>query len=151
MILRSVIIPILTLMLMTNCRAQSINECEGKVEIQYEKTSRKTKQDGLEADQNMKSVSIEFLNYFNHKVKGYVNGELQFEEVVVTDDVTGMSQKYFGYNYSKDDNLPTIKVDIDGVDCFKITVLEKYKLIYVFLSENNEITVRYSNSIYEVE
>lgn len=152
MILRSVNISLLTLILMTNCSAQSTNKCEGKVEIQYEKTSRKTKQDGLETDRNMKSVSIEFLNSFNHKIKGYINGELRFDETVVTDGITGMSDKYFGYNYSKDTDLPLVKLSIEDLDkCFEIEVLEKYKLIYVFLSENNEISVRYSNTIYEAE
>jgi hypothetical protein len=152
MIIERVAISILTIMLMVDCSAQSSTECDGEVEIQYEKTSRKTKRDGLETDRKMKSVSIEFLNNFNHKIKGYINGELQFEDVVVTDDVTRMSEKYFGYNYSKDVDLPVIKVSIEGLDkCFEIKVLEKYKLIYVFLSENNEITVRYSNTIYETE
>lgn len=136
---------------MFDCSAQSNTECDGKKEIQYEKTSRETKQNGLETDRNLKSVSIEFLNNFNHKVRGYVNGELQFEEIVVTNDITGMSQKYFGYNYSKDDNLPKIRVEIEGVDCFEIKILEKYKLIYVFLSKKDEVTVRYSNTIYETE
>lgn len=136
---------------MFDCSTKSNTECNRKVETQYEKTSWKTKQNGLETDRNMKSVSIEFLNNFNHKVKGYINGKLEFEEIVVTNDVTGMSQKYFGYNYTKDDNLPKVRVVIEGVDCFEIEVLEKYKLIYVFLSKRNEVTVRYSNTIYEAE
>lgn len=147
-----VIISILSVMLMIDCSAQSSTECNSEVEIQYEKTSRKTKRNGLETDRSMEAVSIQFLNNFNHRIKGYINGELRFEDVVVTDDVTGMSEKYFGYNYSKDINLPIIKISIEGIDkCFEIKVLKKYKLIYIFLSENNEITVRYSNTIYEEE
>ena len=97
----------------------------------------------------MKAVSIEFLNNFNHQVKGYINGELLFDELVVTDDVTGLSNKYFGYNYSRDDDLPLINLIIEGIDnCFEIEALRKYKLIYVFLSDKSEVTIRYSNTIY---
>ncbi len=116
-----------------------MTNCSGEVEIQYEKTSREIKQDGLKTDRKMKSVSIEFLNHFDHKVIGYVNGELMFEDTVITDDVTGMSEQYFGYNYSNDDSLPSIKVNIEGVDCFELEVLKKYKLIYVFLTETNTV------------
>ena len=137
--------------LLTNCFAQSNVNCEGKYETQFEKTSSKTKKDGLETNRKMKAVSVEFLNNFNNKVKGYINGELVFDETVITDDASGISGQYFGYNYSNDDSLPTVKVDIEGIGCFEVKVLKKYKLIYVFLNSENKVIFRYSNTIYDSE
>lgn len=150
-IIKDFVLSILFIILLTDCSAQSTVKCEGKYEIQYEKTTSKTKKDGYESDTKLEAVAVEFLNHFNHKIKGYVNGDLVFDNTVVTDDVTGISGQSFGYNYSNDGDLPTIKLDVEGVGCFEVEVSKKYKLIYVFLTSENKIIVRYSNTIYEAE
>jgi hypothetical protein len=118
--------------------------CPGFINLQYDKTTAK----GVMAKKDLKKVTIFFLNYFNDSIKLYINGNLKFQDLVVTDSVSGKSEKSFSYDYSNDRTLPIMKVEFEGGNCFDIQIIEKYKIVYLFNDNFKRWTIRFSNRYY---
>tara|TARA_R110002096_G_scaffold421590_1_gene627438 strand:+ start:310 stop:771 length:462 start_codon:yes stop_codon:yes gene_type:complete len=134
------------------CRSQdgvikSIS-CESNIDVQYEKADAQSRKEGLVADKNLESFIVYFLYDFDGQMKGYVNNELLFDEYIKTDEVTDKTGKYFGYSYAKDQEIPILKIATDKGNCFDIKIDKDYKLIYVYFSEAEGWTVRFSNIHY---
>lgn len=146
------LLPIISLILIS-CGSQekvvqSI-ECKEQVVVQYENASAQAKKEGLEANKKRNSFVVFFLNDFNHQVKGFVNDELLFDENISTNSSTSDTNKYFGYEYTKDKTAPVLKVSIPSENkCFDIEIDKRYKLIYVFLTREGNFIVRFSNQHY---
>lgn len=124
---------------------QSINSltCQNKITIQYDNSKAK----GVMA-KNKESIIVFFMNDFNDKIKGYINGEQKFSGEVVTNEISGKSDKNFAYNYSKDKILPILKIEKENGSCFDVRIKKQYKLIYVFYDSDQEWIVRFSNKYY---
>ena len=118
--------------------------CSSKIELQYDRTSSK----GVMAKRDQKKVTVFFLNYFYDSIKVYINGNLKFQDFVVTDTVSGKSNKSFSYDYSDDRMMPIMKVESNNGNCFDIQISENYKLVYLFLDDKKNWTIRYSNKYY---
>ncbi len=144
---------IIVLLSLVGCKSQekvikSIS-CKDDVTVQYERTNAEAKREGLVADEKQESFVVYFLHDFDDRVKGFVNDELLFDDKILTNEVTSDTEKYFGYSYAKDKETPVLRISIDEKDkCFDIKIDKKYKLIYVFLTENNKWIVRFSNTHY---
>ena len=82
------------------------------------------------ADKSKNNVVVFLEAYLDGVVKGYVDNKLIFNESIVTDESLGTTEKYFTYNYSKDNLLPKLKVEIDN-DCLEFEIKKDYKLIYL--------------------
>ncbi|MEG0929131.1 hypothetical protein [Chryseobacterium sp.] len=117
--------------------------CQNKITVQYDNSKAK----GVMA-KNKELVIVFFMNDFNDKIKGYINGEQKFSGEVLTNEISGKSDKNFAYNYSKDKTLPILKIEKENGSCFDIRIKKQYKLIYVFYDSNQEWIVRFSNKYY---
>ena len=118
--------------------------CSSRVNLQYDKTTVK----GVMAKKKSKKITISFLNYFKDSIRAYIDGNLQFSDIVITDNVSGKSNKNFTYHYSNDSHIPILKVETKDGNCFDIQVKGKYKLIYIFYDSSKRWTVRFSNKYY---
>ncbi len=119
------------------------SNCSKNVSIQYRKASEEAKKQDMVADKSKNNVVVFFEAYFDGIVKGYVNDELIFKENIVTDESLGTTEKYFTYDYSKDDVLPKLKVQTNN-GCVEFDIKKDYKLIYLsFYEEKWDII--YSN------
>ncbi len=67
-------------------------------------------------------------------------------------DLNGSSDsmnEYFGYSYSKDTNTPILKVVSKTKNtCFDVAIDRKYKIVYVYLSDDGKWIVLFSNVYY---
>jgi len=126
-------------------RLDKNDSCPVRPIIQLEKTDST---DRPTADLNLKSFVVYFLNDFNDSIKGYVNTKLYFNDYVQTNKTSGSSEKYFGYDYSKDTLSATVLKVVGQKSCFEVEVDRRYKLIYVFKNQDQEWTVRFSNVYY---
>lgn len=117
--------------------------CQNKITVQYDNSKAK----GVMA-KNKELVIVFFMNDFNDKIKGYINGKQKFSGEVLTNEISGKSDKNFAYNYSKDKTLPILKIEKENGSCFDIRIKKQYKLIYVFYDSNQEWIVRFSNKYY---
>ena len=97
---------------------------------------------------NQKKIIIIFMNDFNNQIKIYVNGNLKFNAKVITDNVSGKSDKTFIYDYSKDSDVPFIKVESKEGNCFDIKTKKDFKLVYLFYDSTKIWTLRFSNKYY---
>ena len=134
-----------------SCRSQdgivkSIS-CTSDVDIQYEKADAQAKKEGLVANKNLEAFTVHFLYNFDGEIKAYVNDKILFNEQIKTNDVTDKTGKYFGYNYSKDEKTPILKIEMDE-KCFDIKIDKDYKLVYVYYSKADGWTIRFSNIHY---
>ncbi|PWN72241.1 hypothetical protein C1631_006480 [Chryseobacterium phosphatilyticum] len=117
--------------------------CQNKITVQYDNSKAK----GVMA-KNKELVIVFFMNDFNDKIKGYINGKQKFNGEVLTKETSGKSDKNFAYNYSKDKTLPILKIEKENGSCFDIRIKKRYKLVYVFYDSNQEWIVRFSNKYY---
>ena len=106
------------------------SNCSKNITIQYHKASKKDVKEDMVADKSKNNVVVFLEAYFDGVVKGYVDNKLIFNESIVTDESLGTTEKYFPYNYSKDNLLPKLKVEIDN-DCLEFEIKKDYKLIYL--------------------
>lgn len=118
--------------------------CQNKITVQYDNSKAK----GVMAKGNKKSVTVFFMNDFNDKIKGYINGKQKFSGEVLTNEISGKSDKNFVYNYSNDTTLPILKIEKENGSCFDIRIKKQYKLIYIYYDSNQEWIVRFSNKYY---
>lgn len=118
--------------------------CQNKISVQYDNSTAK----GVMAKGNKKSVIVFFMNDFDDKIKGYINGSQKFSGEVLTNETSGKSDKNFAYDYSNDKTLPILKIEKEDGSCFDIKIKKQYKLIYVFYDSNQEWIVRFSNKYY---
>ncbi len=137
----------LVLSLTSGCsnRIRNSLSCTDRVRTQIDNITRK----GVMATHNENSITIIFLNSFNGRFKAYVNGALKFDEMVVTNETSGQSNKYFVYRYEKGQERPILKIEGEDGACFDIRVTKGYRLIYVFRDESNpHWTLRFSDRFY---
>jgi len=118
--------------------------CQNKIAVQYDNSKAK----GAMATGNKKSVVVFFMNDFNDKIKGFINGKQRFSGEVLTNETSGKSDKNFTYDYSNDKSLPILKIEKEDGGCFDIEVKKRYKLIYIFYDSNQGWIVRFSNKYY---
>ena len=118
--------------------------CSSKIELQYDKTTSK----GVMAKRDQKKITVFFLNYFYDSIKVYINGNLKFQDFVLTDTVSGKSDKSFSYDYSDYRTMPIMKVESEDGNCFDIQINEKYKIVYLFFDNFKKWTIRFSNKYY---
>lgn len=115
--------------------------CQNKITVQYDNSKAK----GVIAKGNKKSVIVFFMNDFNDKIKGFINGKQRFSGEVLTNEISGKSDKNFVYDYNNDKTLPVLKIEKESGSCFDIEIKKQYKLIYVFYDSNQGWIVRFSN------
>lgn len=121
--------------------------CKGNLNIQYDKN--KTNNSYPLADKKLKAFTVYFLNNFKDSIHAYVNNKLYFNKYLNLNGDSDDLKNYFGYSYLKDSNIPILKIESKSRNsCFDIEINKKYKLIYVFLSEDGIWTVRFSNKYY---
>lgn len=104
--------------------------CSKNITIQYYKTSKKDIKENMVADKSKNNVVVFLEAYFDGIVKGYAGNKLIFNESIITDESLGTTEKYFTYNYSKDNLPPKLIVNIDD-DCLEFEIKKNYKLIYL--------------------
>jgi hypothetical protein len=122
--------------------------CLGEVTLQYDKIKNSDKGKPI-AKNELKAFTVYFLNEFNDSIKGFVNNKLYFDKFLKITGSNDNLNNYFGYNYSKDINIPNLKIVSKTKNtCFDIEIDKRYKLVYVFLSKEGKWTVRFSNIYY---
>lgn len=122
--------------------------CLGEVTLQYDKIKRSDKGKPI-AKKDLQAFMVYFLYDFNDTIQGYVNNELKYEKFLKLDGSSDIHNDYFGYNYSKDQKTPILKIiSKNKKTCFDIKIDKKYKLIYVFIDEKGKWAVRFSNIYY---
>lgn len=135
------------LLAFTSCLTQSrmgnTTSCNGKVIVQYDKGGLNSNAAKID-----RSVTVVFMNDFNGKIQGYIDGNLIFDDLVITKGTSGKSNKGFTYDYGKEMKTPVLKIQKDNDRCFDIKLNEKYKFIYVFFDLNKQWIVRFSNKYY---
>ena len=135
------LLSMLTSCLEQNRMSKSVS-CKEQIFIQYDRQGHKS-----DASKSNGLVTIIFMNDFNNKIKVYINNTLMFDDLVVTNESTGKSNKGFTYNYNKEEKLPVLKIQKDN-NCFDFRIKDRYKFIYVFYNLNKEWIVRFSNKYY---
>ena len=137
-----------SILLFTSCLGQNgmhnSVSCNKKIIIQYDKRSFR----GKLSKNNRTSLTIIFMNFFNGKIKGYINGKLMFDDSVITNENTGKTNKGFVYNYGKERISPVLKIQKDDGNCFEIKMKKKYKFTYIFYDLDKGWIVRFSNKYY---
>ena len=119
------------------------SNCSKNITIQYHTVSKEDIKQGMVVDKSENNVVVFLEAYFDGVVKGYARNELIFNENIVTDESLGTTGKYITYDYSDDNLLPKLRVEIDG-DCLEFEIKKEYKLI--FLSHyQEEWDIIYSN------
>ncbi|MFT5751550.1 MAG: hypothetical protein ACI828_001662 [Flavobacteriales bacterium] len=142
--------------ILSSCKSKKTilvdTSCESITEIKYDKV-RKNDDKDLIVTHDKKSVIVLLEGNFNDSIRGYVNGNLIFKDLVKTEESLGTSFKYFFYDYSEGNFKPKIKVEmISGNDCIEFEVIEKYKLIHLYYYKKaRKWTVVYSNVFSEYE
>ncbi|WP_289034636.1 hypothetical protein [uncultured Flavobacterium sp.] len=120
--------------------------CSGTVTLQYDKIKRADRDKPL-AEKNLDAFTVYFLNEYKDSIQAYVNNKLYYEKNL--DGNFENLNENFGYNYSKDVNIPVLKIVSKTKNtCFDIGIDKNYKIIYVFLSDDGKWTVRFSNIFY---
>lgn len=147
--------PILLFALLTialGCKSQdkvidSVS-CQRKVKVQYDRI-KSSDRDKPKADIGLEAFTVYFLSDFNDSIRAYVNNNLVFDQKVINGADSHSLENYFGYNYSADTSIPILKVEsLTRNTCFDIPIDKNYKLAYLFLSGEDEWTIRFSNIYY---
>jgi hypothetical protein len=122
--------------------------CSSKVTIQYDKIKNSDKGKPI-AKKDLKAFTVYFLDTFKDSIQGYVNNKLQYEKYIDLNGNFNTMNEYFGYNYSKDNNMPILKiVSKTKNSCFDLVIDKNYKIVYVYLSDEGNWIVRFSNIYY---
>jgi len=122
--------------------------CPGEVTLQYDKVKKSDRGKPI-AKKDLKNFMVYFLYDFNDTIQGYVNNKLKYEKFLKLDGSSDKHNDYFGYNYSKDQKTPVLKIiSKNKKTCFDIEIDKKYKLIYVFIDDKSKWTARFSNIYY---
>jgi hypothetical protein len=122
--------------------------CSGNVTLQYDKIKHSDKGKPI-AKKDLKAFTVYFLHSFKDSIQGYVNNKLCYEKYLDLSGSSDSMNEYFGYNYSKDTNIPILKVVSKTKNiCFDVAIDEKYKIVYVYLSDDGNWIVRFSNVYY---
>ena len=122
--------------------------CSGEVTVQYDRIKQSDK-DKPKADKDLDALMVYFLSDFNDSIRAYINNKVVFEQQVEIGADSHSLENFFGYNYSEDSSVPILKVEsLTRETCFDIPIEKDYKLIYVFLNDDGEWTVRFSNIYY---
>jgi hypothetical protein len=122
--------------------------CEGNLEMQYDRT-KLFGNDNPKADKKSDVFQVIFLSDFDENIKAYVNDKLVFDEYVKIGTESHSIENTFGYNYESDSKTPILKVEsVQKATCIDFEIDKKYKIIYLFINENGEWIVRFSNEYY---
>ena len=122
--------------------------CSGEITVQYDRIKPSDK-DKPKADKDLDAFIVYFLSDFNDSIRAYVNDKIVFDQQVEIGADSHSLENFFGYNYSKDSSVPILKVvSLTREICFDIPIDKDYKLLYVFLNDDGEWTVRFSNIYY---
>ncbi|OIQ18128.1 MAG: hypothetical protein BM557_07910 [Flavobacterium sp. MedPE-SWcel] len=136
--------------LLTSCKArleeaQNLT-CPDTVTLQYDYRNRTG---SIPVNKKLKSFTVYFIGSYNDDIEVFVNGKLYYHKHLNIDDNHDNLNDFFDYNYSEDTELPILKIKSKTKEtCFDIHIKEKYKILYVFLSERGEWIVRFSNLHY---
>jgi hypothetical protein len=122
--------------------------CPGEVTIQYEKIKKSDKGKTF-AKKDLKNFMVYFLYDFNDTIQCYVNDNLQYEKFLKLDGSSDKHNDYFGYDYSKEQKNPILKIiSKNKKTCFDIEIDKKYKIIYIYIDDKGKWTIRFSNIYY---
>ena len=122
--------------------------CLGEVTLQYDKVKQSDKGKPI-AKKDLNAFTVYFINEFNDSIQGYVNDKLYYDKYLTIDSNSDNLKDSFGYNYSKDQKTPILKIiSKNKKTCFDIEIDKKYKLIYVFIDDKGKWTTRFSNIYY---
>lgn len=124
-------------------------KCDSIVKIQYDKITREDRRSNGIEKSNKKSFVVKFMSEFRDSIRVYVNNKLEFNDYVNSDEVTGDSNKVFGYDYSNSSENVVLKFESRerGICCL-VNLNKKYKIIYVFIDKTGNWIVRFSNVHY---
>jgi hypothetical protein len=122
--------------------------CLGEVTLQYDKVKKSDKGKPI-AKKDLNAFTVYFINEFNDSIQGYVNDKLYYDKYLTIDSNSDNLKDSFGYNYSKDQKTPILKIiSKNKKTCFDIEINKKYKLIYVFIDDKGKWIARLSNIYY---
>lgn len=122
--------------------------CPGEITLQYDKIKRSDKGKPI-AKKDLQAFTVYFINEFNDSIQGYVNNKIQYDKYLKINGNSDKLNDFFGYNYSKDEKTPVLKlISKTKNTCFDIEINKRYKLIYVFITNEGKWTVRFSNIYY---
>jgi hypothetical protein len=149
---KNTFLAILIVVVLVGCKTQDkvINNisCSGKITVQYDKIKRSDRGKPI-AKKDLKVFTVYFINEFNDSIQGYVNNKLHYDKYLKIEDGSDNLKDYFGYNYSKDLNVPILKITSKTRNvCFDLEIDKRYKLIYVFFTNDGKWVVRFSNIYY---
>jgi hypothetical protein len=142
----------ITVLMIVGCASQEKVlkniSCSGEITLQYDKIKRSDKGKPI-AKKDLKAFTVYFINEFNDSIQGYVNNSLHYDKYLKLDGNSDNMKNSFGYNYSKDINTPVLKIVSKTRNiCFDLEIDKRYKLIYVFFTNDGKWTVRFSNIYY---
>jgi len=143
---------LLLILIIYGCSSQEkvINNitCPGQVTLQYDIVKKSDKGKPI-AKKGLNAFTVYFINEFNDSIQGYVNDKLYYDKYLKTSSNSDNLNESFGYNYSKDKKAPILKlISKTKKTCFDIEIDKKYKLVYVFITNEGKWTVRFSNIYY---
>ena len=78
----------------------------------------------------------------------FINEELKFDAMVVTNSTSGMSGKGITYNYSKDRNLPILKLEIDNGNCIDFKAIKNTNTYIFGMIQQKFGLCHFSNKFY---
>ncbi|QYS85996.1 hypothetical protein JJC03_13280 [Flavobacterium oreochromis] len=147
----SFLISFLTLTTLISCSPtqQTIKSisCNNSITIQYDKPLKSQKISS--EDIKKQGFVVIFLQSFNDSIKAFVNNKIYYDKFLKTASNSDNHTNYFGYSYKNDKIVPILKIEsISKKSCFDLQINKKYKRIYVFLSDEGNWTVRFSNNYY---
>ncbi|GEM56704.1 hypothetical protein B0A58_14390 [Flavobacterium branchiophilum NBRC 15030 = ATCC 35035] len=122
--------------------------CSGNVILQYDKIKQSDKSKQI-ANKDLKAFTVYFLDKYKDSIQGYVNNKLCYVKYLNMNGNSDSMNEYFGYNYSKDVKMPVLKIVSKTKNtCFDLDIDINYKIIYVYLSDEGNWIVRFSNVSY---
>jgi hypothetical protein len=113
------------------CKEKTIKNisCSGNVVLQYDKLNP-SKNSKLVANKELKAFTVYFLYDFKDSIQGYVNNQLKFEKYLDLNANSDDLNDFFGYNYQKDIDIPTLKIISKTKNtCFDILIDKRYKVV----------------------
>jgi hypothetical protein len=110
--------------------------CSGEVVLQYDKIKKSDKGKPI-ANKDLKAFTVYFINDFNDSIQGYVNDRLCYDKYLKINSNSDNLKDSFGYNYSKDEKTPVLKVISKTKKiCFDIEINKKVRMSEYFIVTN---------------
>ncbi|KGO85745.1 hypothetical protein [Flavobacterium suncheonense] len=122
--------------------------CEGNVKLQYEWLDwDKEDKHHVVANRFFKGqFTVYFVGGFKDSLKFYVNNDFRADLEVDRKENDEVGNYGFSFGRRTGEPIPTLKIEsVNRKTCFDIKLKRKYPIMYVWLNEKREWTIRFSN------